>query len=267
MFMAKNSRTTKNIEGVYPLAPMQEGMIFHSLYEPDERYYFEQMTCNIRGDLDVQSFKLAWERMIDRHSILRTSFVWKSQDQMLQVVHKQVDLPFEFFDWCDLPQEEQEEQLKQYLQNDQRTGFNLVKAPLLRFALIQTSEKAYYFVWSYHHALLDGWSQPLLLNEFLITYEALSEGKERLLDPVQPYQRYIEWIHQQDKSKAESFWKHALGGFKAPTSIAVARNQQGEVHGGEHREKTLQLDSNITQKLVSLAKQHGLTVNTFILGA
>lgn len=97
----------KNIEAIYPLSPMQQGMLFHYIYNPESATYFEQFQAKFKGDLDVNSFQAAWQTIINRHAVLRTSFVWKKLDKMLQVVHKEVDFPFEILDWRNLDSEKQ----------------------------------------------------------------------------------------------------------------------------------------------------------------
>ena len=121
----------RNIEAVYPLSPMQQGMLFHSLYAPESGVYFEQLSCTLRGDLDVAAFERAWQRVVERHPILRTSFVWKRLDKTLQVVHRRVELPLEKQDWRGLSPDEQEAQLEAFLQAERRRGFNLAQPPLL----------------------------------------------------------------------------------------------------------------------------------------
>ena len=97
----------KDIEAVYPLSPMQQGMLFHSLKNPETGVYFEQLTCSLLGDVDVPAFEKAFKTVLERHSVLRTAFVWKKLDRLLQVVHRNVELPLVVLDWSDLSKEEQ----------------------------------------------------------------------------------------------------------------------------------------------------------------
>ena len=123
--MTKRSTMGRNIEAVYPLSPMQQGMLFHSLYAPESGTYFEQTTCSLTGDLDVSAFVAAWQRIVDRHPVLRTAFVWKNLDRMLQVVHRQVAPTFEQRDWRGLSAHDQEAHLDAFLEADRRRGFDL----------------------------------------------------------------------------------------------------------------------------------------------
>ncbi|NOX38152.1 MAG: amino acid adenylation domain-containing protein [Calditrichaeota bacterium] len=260
--MSKKGRP-KDIEAVYPLSPMQQGMLFHTLYHPEAGQYFEQMSATFRGELDVEAFRRAWQRVIDRNAILRTSFVWKKVSRMMQVVHRQAELPFQFLDWRDLSPEEQEERFEQLMKADREKGFQLGKPPLLRITLIQTGENHYKFLWSHHHILLDGWSLPILLREVFAFYEAFRAGRDIQLPPTPPFGEYIRWLQQQDMSRAEAFWKAYLKGFQHPTPLVVdtlaGRDTVGEVATRERF-----LSPQLTQSLQQLAAQQQLTLSTLV---
>ena len=247
---------------------MQQGMLFHSLYAPESGVYFEQLSCTLRGDLDIPAFERAWQRVVDRHPVLRTSFVWKQLDKMLQVVHRRVKLPLEQQDWRGLPPAEQTARLEALLQRERRRGFDLSQAPLIRLALIRTAEDAYYFVWNHHHILLDGWSQPLLLKEVFAFYEAFRRGQDLHLEPPRPYRDYITWLQQQDPAEAESFWRRMLAGFSSPTPLGVDRPRESAV-GQEEQYDLLEtwLSMETTAALQALARQHRLTLSTLVQGA
>src|SRR5690242_8294798 len=147
----------KNIENFYPLSPMQQGMLFHSLYEPEAGIYIVQTACHIQGDMNASAFERAWQQALERHPILRTAFVWEDLDEPVQVVQRQVRITMDRHDWRALPASEQQAQLIALLQADRERGFDLAAAPLLRLALVQVGERAYEFIWSRHHILLDGW--------------------------------------------------------------------------------------------------------------
>ena len=162
------NKPNKNIEAIYELSPMQQGMLFHSIYSDEESNYFEQLTSTLAGNLNVDALKQAWENVLERHTILRTSFVYKKLDKMLQVVHKSVELPFNFEDWRNKKKEMQISDLNDFLTHDKEIGFNLSKAPLMRITIIQIETNKYELIWSYHHLLLDGWSLPIIFKDHII---------------------------------------------------------------------------------------------------
>src|SRR2546425_3807317 len=115
-----------NVEAIYALSPMQQGMLFHSLYSPESASgYFEWVNFLLTGNLHVPAFMRAWQKVVDRHSILRTAFIWERQGEPLQVVREQVILPWEELDWRGLSEVEQQQQLNSYLQTEQERGFEL----------------------------------------------------------------------------------------------------------------------------------------------
>jgi surfactin family lipopeptide synthetase C len=258
----------KNIEAIYPLSPVQQAMLFHTLFEPESAAYFSQLNCSIEGDLDVISFKKAWQRVMDRHSSLRTAFVWEGVEQPLQVLGERVKLTVEELDWKALDEIEQRQRLKAYLKQDMEKGFKLSKAPLMRLALIEIGENRYQFIWSHHHLLLDGWSWPLVIREALAFYDAFSKGEDLQLEPARPYASYISWLLNQNLSKAEVYWRETLRGLHAPTALAVVCRPE-KLSGAEeiYKEIRATLPSRLLIELQSLAKQYQLTLNTVAQGA
>jgi amino acid adenylation domain-containing protein/non-ribosomal peptide synthase protein (TIGR01720 family) len=256
----------KNIEAIYPLSPMQQGMLFHSLYAPQSGVYFVQLSCTIRGDFDTLAFERAWSRVIERHPALRTLFVWERQDKPLQVVRQQVKTPWTQHDWRALTDEEQQLQLATFLEADRARNFDLGKAPLLRLALLRLAADRWHFVWSFHHLLLDGWSLSLVLKEVFIFYEAFHSGDEPMLDQPPPYRDYIAWLERQNLADAEQFWRRSLAGFTAATPLVMGRSAGNEPIES-YAEQTIQLSTATTAALQSLARQHQLTLNTVVQGA
>ncbi|BAY50143.1 amino acid adenylation domain-containing protein (plasmid) [Scytonema sp. HK-05] len=256
-----------NIEDIYQLSPMQQGMLFHTLYAPDYGVYCQQFNCTFTGKLDVEAFTAAWQQVVARHVVLRTAFVWERQDQPLQVVSRQVKLPIEIHSWIGLSPQEQQQQLQAFLESDQNRGFQLTKAPLMRLTLIQMSDDVYQFVWSYHHILLDGWSLPLVFKEVLLFYEAKSLGQQLQLPPTRSYREYVAWLQKQNLAQAEEFWRQTLFGVTAPTPLVIDKAHHSKSLQQSYSEKILLLSSEATTALVSFARKYQLTLNTLVQAA
>ena len=257
----------ENIESIYPLSPMQEGMLFHSIDGQESKVYVVVLYFSLRGALNVHAFKRAWQIILERHSILRTFFVWNNRKTPLQIVRKHVALPWQEFDWRYKPASEQNELLKFFPQTDRRRGFNLSKAPLMRLTLVQTTQNDYHFFFSHHHMLLDGWSVALLLKEVFAVYQAISSSEDISLEKLQPYKTYINWLKQQDLSEAELYWRKKLQGFTQPTPIYLDEtlgNTQNSIEA--YDERHLRLSEATTAGLQTLAKQHQITLSTLIQG-
>ncbi len=259
---------TTPIEDIYELSPMQQGMLFHTLSEPDSGIYFEQPNFTIRGELNVVAFKQAWRQVVNRYPVLRTYFDWQSLDKPVQVVSQTLELSWDERNWRHLSSTEQAERLKIFLQQDRQQGFELDQAPLMRFALIQLAPDTHHFIWSFHHLLTDGWSGPILFSEVFNFYAAFNQGEVLSLPRPLPYRDYIAWLQQQDLDQAEAFWRQTLQGFSAPTPLASDHPSKNRTHApGLYREYDVQLSAEATAALKSLAKHSQLTLNTLIQGA
>ncbi|WP_027403946.1 non-ribosomal peptide synthetase [Aphanizomenon flos-aquae] len=257
----------QSIEDLYELSPMQQGMLFHTLYAPESEVYFEQLLCILSGELNFSVFQKAWEQVVARHSILRSSFYWEEIEKPLQMVSKQMDLPWEKLDWRHLTSDEQQKNLEDFLVSDRHKGFDLNQAPLMRFTIIQLTENTYQFIWSHHHILFDGWSMQIILKEVFALYEANQRGEYLRLSPIRPYKEYIEWLQQQDIDKAKQFWQQTLKGFETSTLIGNRELLTGNRSKGIYQEKRFQLSQTVTEKLQAAARQHHLTLNNLVQGA
>jgi len=247
---------------------MQQGMLFHTLHDPGSAIYFVQSICYFQGKVDVSALKLAWQRIIDRHAVLRTSFVWEGVDEPVQVVSRHVQLPLLEQDWQALSQIEQQEELQRFLSADRGQDFELSKAPLMRLVLIRLAGERYRFIWSFHHILLDGWSAGLLWKEISAYYQAFCEGEDLSLEPASPYRDYIAWLQDQDLATAKEFWQRRLQGFTAPSLLPVDRvatRTNAQLYTCD--EQQVWLSSSTTAAIQLLAQQQRMTINTVLQGA
>jgi amino acid adenylation domain-containing protein/non-ribosomal peptide synthase protein (TIGR01720 family) len=259
------------IEDAYPLSPMQEGLLFHCLYEQGSGSYITQATCMLTG-LDVEDFKTAWQQVIDRHPILRTAIAWKNLNEPLQVVATPVEAPLLEQDWSRVSENDQRERLENYLESDRSDGFDVSRPPLMRLRLFGLGRQRYYFVWSRHHILLDGWSTNLIIKELISIYEGLRRNETVRPEPVKPYRDYIAWLSSQDLNGSEHYWRTALRGLVRPASLKPKSGYAESPDGissalqrfADHR---LRPPAESLVLLESLTRQHALTMNTLVQGA
>jgi amino acid adenylation domain-containing protein len=258
----------EDIEAAYPLSPVQQGMLFHSMVEPDSGVYVQQFTCTLHGHLDAARFARAIELVTARHAVLRTAIHTVDWDRPLQVVYRHVALPREEQDWRGLPPAVQELRLDAFLQADRARGFDPSRAPLVRLAVLRTADEVQRVVWSNHHLLMDGWCMPLLFKEVLTAYESLARGAAPDLPACRPFRDYIAWLGRQDHGEAEVYWRAALRGVREPTPLGIDRPASEEFAGmGPSAECALELTEEQTAALQALARVRRLTLNTLVQGA
>ncbi|HKX52257.1 MAG TPA: condensation domain-containing protein, partial [Nitrosospira sp.] len=258
------------IEDLYPLSPMQAGILFHSVFDKDGGgVYLNQLRADIEG-LDDARFKMAWQAAVACHDVLRTGFVMQN-GKPLQWVAKAVELPFAEYDWRDREhKEDRERDLEALARAEHDSGFDLAKPPLMRLALVRMTGKRYHFIWTIHHLLLDGWSTSGLVGEVLRRYAGgLSPAQEVSFRSRGQYRKFIEWLQRCDVEASEAYWRERLHGFTEPTRLAGLlpahmEDSEHKEHVGEHISA---LPRALTERLIQFAKRERVTLNTLVQAA
>ncbi|SFH12235.1 non-ribosomal peptide synthetase [Pseudomonas sp. NFACC45] len=251
----------RQIEDIYPLSPMQQGMLFHTLYEQQAGNYINQLRVDVAG-LDVERFRQAWQAAMDAHEVLRSSFVWDGDfKRALQVVHKQREVAFLFHDGGAVANPSLDLDALALAQRQQ--GFELDVAPLLRLLVARVAEDRYHLIYTSHHILMDGWSNSQLLGEVLQRYSGQTPAR-----PSGRYRDYIDWLSLQNPQASEQFWTAQLAELDEPTHLAgaFARDHRGEASAG-HGEYEQVLDTHATARLHAFAREQKVTVNTLVQAA
>lgn len=257
-----------NVEQIYQLSPLQLGMLFHTLDSPGTGMYFQQFSFIITGHIDKSAFEHAWQKAMDRHSVLRTLFKWDTSSEPVQIVLRDVKALLEYYDWSNLPHDKLLVKMEEYLYLQRNEGFDLSKPPLMRLTLIQTSTDSYRFVWSHHHLILDGWSLHQVLKDVMDYYKTFCEGYELRINSCRQYIDYIKWLKQQDLIKAENFWRNKLAGFTPFALPRMTADKNTEVLGKiNFCQKEVKLSVELTALLRTIARKYRITVNTIVHGA
>ncbi|HSL83617.1 MAG TPA: condensation domain-containing protein, partial [Thermoanaerobaculia bacterium] len=274
----------RDIETIYRLAPMQEGMLFHSLSDPELGLYVEQAACVLEGEIDAAGLRRAWERVVAHHPALRASFHWREVERPVQVIHRAVAVPWREEDWRGgaaggaLSPEAEAARFGALLEADRRRGFDLERAPLLRLTLLRTGPRRWRFLWSYHHLLLDGWSLFPVLRQVFDAYGAAAAGAEPELPRARPYVDYIAWLEARDtpaeRERDEAVWRRELGGFRSATPLPGARpGAAGRGGRGALRARPATgtrgrtLSRELSAAVEELAGRAGVTSGTVLQGA
>ncbi|KNB50555.1 non-ribosomal peptide synthetase [Streptomyces caatingaensis] len=257
--------TTKSIEDIYELTPIQQGLLFEQLARPEAGVYIEQLLLTFDGTLHPEPFGRAWQMVVDRHPILRTSFHWRDEGLPLQVVHRHAELPLEVLDWRDVPQDGQRRRFEEWLDRERVEGFDLTRAPLMRIGVVRTAPEQWVFVWRLSHLLMDGWSFGLAVGDFIDCYRGLCLGHEPERRPMRPYRDYAAWWARQDAAADREFWAAELAGFTPPEPLRLGGRPPAP---GEPSHGFVELDlSDIEPAVRALSRTHQLTLNTIVQGA
>ncbi len=256
----------ENVADVYPLSPVQRGMLFHSIADPDPTVYVTQITTELRGRLDRPAFKAAWSDLVARHPLLRTAFLWDGLDEPLQVVREAAELEWYEASWDGLPPPEQRRCLDALLEEDRRRGFDLAAAPLSRMAIIRTGPRSWQWVWTLHHLVADGWAAQVVVDELLALYRARVEGTPSALPPPSNYREFVEQYLGRDDAAGERFWRDRLTGFRHPHRLGVPGLPPAPAATGSTMH-TVRLSPATTAGLRGLATDSRVTLNTVVVGA
>ena len=256
-------RQYPQLEDVLPLSPLQEGLLFHALYDaraPD--VYTVQLVLSLQGRLDEEALKAAAQALIERHAGLRAAFRHEGLSRPVQVIVPGAQAPWRSIDLSLLDAAEREQRLAGILEEDRGERFDLGCPPLLRFALIRLSADEHRLVLTNHHLLMDGWSMPVLVRELLTLYA--QHGDAGALPRVTPYRDYLAWIAAQDRDAALAAWQDALAGLDEGTRLAPPDRARAPV---APEQITHLLSETLTTELSQQARRHGLTLNTLIQAA
>jgi amino acid adenylation domain-containing protein/non-ribosomal peptide synthase protein (TIGR01720 family) len=254
------------IESIYRLSGLQEGMLFHGLYDNEAGAYTEQFSCDLVKP-DLNCLVKSWQHVIGNHSILRSGFYHDVFAVPVQCVYKSVAFPVETIDYCELNESEQAAAIIAFETADRAKGFDFESAPLMRLTLIRLSEDRYRMLWTSHHILFDGWSLPILMEELLGTYESLVTEKEPVVQEEDKFEDYIRFVERQNKEAEEQYWRQHIAGLEQSTLLPfIGKTVERTKGAGKYSTLPLHLEAPITLSIRQYAKQHHITLNTLMQG-
>jgi amino acid adenylation domain-containing protein len=254
------------IEDIYPLTPMQEGMLFHVLYEHSPSLFINQLSYRFYDEIDLSVVEQSVNELIQRHGILRTIFVYGGSsgvERPFQLVLKRRQIKIFYEDISTRKISKKEQLVKIYKRKDRQCPFDLSEDLLLRLAIIKLDHSVYEFIWTHHCILMDGWSQNVLKLDFTGIYNRYSTQRESQPQPspATPYKTYIQWLENHDKDKSRKYWKNYLKGYE---EIAVLPKKKKSLNSKEEftRERSsIVFGEEKTVMLNNLARRHKVTLN------
>ncbi|WDZ59769.1 non-ribosomal peptide synthetase [Paenibacillus polymyxa] len=257
------------IEKVANLTPLQEGMLFHTVMEPESQAYYEQVRMTIRGELNLEALQKSFETLVQRHETLRSNIYHKSASRSRLIVFKERNPTLRYENLTNIPEAEQAEAIRSYADADRNHRYDLSKDLLIRLAVLQTQTNAYTLLLSFHHIIMDGWCLGIVMDELFAAYEALKAGKTVQLPTPQPYTGYARWLDKQDKEAAKEYWRSILNDYDQPAvlpTLPVAHPLQPDTGYLLHEHK-ITLTDETTRQLRTVAERNGTTLSSLFLAA
>ncbi|MEW2045162.1 amino acid adenylation domain-containing protein [Streptomyces sp. NPDC005476] len=249
---------------ILPLTPLQEGMLFHALYDDEgSDVYTVQTSLELTGPLDRAVLRTACEAVLTRHPALRAGFLQRGTGRAVQIVPRAVDVPWAEDDLSPLSEAERSAALDRITAEDRERRFVLSAPPLVRFRLLRMAAERHVLLLTNHHILLDGWSLPLVLRDLFELYDR--GGSADGMPPAPSFRRHLAWLAAQDRGAAERTWRAALGDLDEPTLLAPSGAGGGP--SAFPRRVVTHVPEPLTAELSRFARSRGLTVNTLVQAA
>ncbi|MEE9452109.1 MAG: amino acid adenylation domain-containing protein, partial [Gammaproteobacteria bacterium] len=254
-----------SIDDIWPLSGIQQGLLFHHLYQNNQDTYQVQVSWQDSHGLNLALYKQAWEQLIATHQVLRACFIWQEMDEPVQLIASEVHLPWCFHDWREYTRKQQTAHLKNFLTQDKSQIFDIACAPLMRINVFQLSEQSYHIVWTHHHILLGGWSMQLVFKALYATYQRLlnTTATHSIEAPTLSYKDYLCWLRHHDQDRDKAFWLTYLKSRSDPQIFAIGNRASSSVIDTPAFDQLTQIiDSPLAAKLQQFSRQHRYSLNT-----
>ncbi|MGQ4615732.1 amino acid adenylation domain-containing protein [Nocardia sp. R7R-8] len=253
-------RAYPNLADIWPLSPLQHGLLFHALYDPDGADgYTVQTVLTLAGTVDAARLRSAAQTAVARHDILRVAFL-ETDNGPRQLVLTDAGIHWQELDLTGIADAEQRRrELDRVIALDASTRFDLTRPPLVRFTLVRTGSDRYRFMLTNHHLVLDGWSTALLVRELFTLYA--TAGDASALPPARSYRDFLCWLRAQDHAGSTAAWARSLAGIETPTRTFPAPVETGIVKTGI---VSVDLSQDTADQLEATARDSGTTANTIV---
>ncbi|WP_316976893.1 amino acid adenylation domain-containing protein [Shumkonia mesophila] len=249
----------ENVEAIYPLRPVQQGMLFHELSSPGASPYFRQMCFRLSGKIDPTLCEATWNRLMARHCLLRSVFDYETAAQPIQIVLKHQDVEFGYLD---VAGPDATARVLAWREADAKRGFHLRRERLMRVQLFRLADDRFEMVWSHPHILLDGWSGSILLGEFARLYAAARQGRILDLPPPPHPGEYLAALARRDPAASLDYWAALLAGYDEPATLPRDRSRPASSPAARSAWHSFQLEPGQADALAALAKSQGVTAGT-----
>ncbi|GAA3932937.1 amino acid adenylation domain-containing protein [Chitinophaga oryziterrae] len=249
--------TNGDVEDVYELSPLQEGIYYFWLSDPGSSSYVNQVSYHVSGKLDIAILKESYAYLCRRHAIMRTSFTHHFGEIHLQVVTKNPAVGFSY------ERADSDEFVRNRKEADIRKGFDLHTGSQMRLTVLEQEHQQYVFIWSYHHILMDGWCGGMLIREFYVIYQSLLSGVQPKLNKLHKYAAYIDWLSHLDVALSRSYWQSYLADYDQLSAVPFKKQSVTDGQTVISKER-FELDEVTVAAIRSTCRELGITENTFM---
>ncbi len=251
----------QDVEDILSLSSLQEGILFHYLYEPESENYCEQLNLTLQGNVEALAVKKAWNCVAQTNEMLRTVFSWEKMDMPLQIVLRKVDIPLQEYDLTSCESDKSKLiRLQEIKRLDRRTGFDLQTGPLLRILLCRVAEDRYEMIISNHHIIFDGWSTGIILQEFFNYYHYITQGVTPSKVKKKGFKEYLNWVKKLDKREQEQYWRMYLNDFNTRTALPTDQINSSQMDGYTYCSQQVCLSNDLTLGIKELAMNEKTTL-------
>ncbi|MCK4258703.1 MAG: amino acid adenylation domain-containing protein [Halanaerobiales bacterium] len=249
-----------NIQDILELTPLQKGILYHYLSNPESEEYFEQLSLSLSGVLNEEMIEKNWSYIAENNEILRTIYKWNKLNKPVQIVLKKHVIPIYKHDFSKMVGVDDQKIICEIREKDLEKGIDLTKEPL-RINLINLGQDKYEMIISYHHILFDGWSNAILLKEFITTYNNICERKKIVVKKKTHYKEFVKWCYKQDKTSQSIYWKKYLAGLNTRTILPVTKpkNKIGKLEN-----IIFKFSKELTRKVYDFSKMTNVTIATLL---
>ncbi|MFC6632382.1 non-ribosomal peptide synthetase [Microbulbifer taiwanensis] len=264
-----------NIQDMYPLTPLQSGILFETLFsqtEDNKGMYLTQVAIGINGQVDTKVLQHAWQLIVDHYDALRMRVVIDdvaNSNTPLQVILRQVDVEITEVDWTDKKDSELKSACELWMQESKRSGIRLQQGPLMRMSLF-TGHETSYLLFEQHHIMLDGWSQNIVLSNLFKLYQALIRGQGYHLPKSPAYGAYVQTLLNRNYEEETLYWSNYLSHYEQRTPLPMKHLSPQQSSLAETKERNFfettcfSLSREDTVQLEKFIKKHRLTMNTVL---
>ncbi|WP_339704464.1 condensation domain-containing protein [uncultured Kriegella sp.] len=259
--MQKTAKKPK-IEAIYPLGYMQQGLLFHHLSSSVDQGFLN-VGCTIEGYIDTSLFEKAWNKVVQRHEILRTTVHWKDLKQPVQIVHKEKSIMLRVEDWSNLDSDEKEKKWKEIKTSIRKSGAKLEEGALLSVIIVYHGQNITKLLWPSHHLLVDGWSSNNILKDVIEVYDVLLKKISPTFETLPSYKSYLNWLGKKDAQSGRKFWSQYFQDFEE-SHLFIPDNKNKNV--AQIEVKKLFLSTEETLGLQKLAKESKVALNAVVQG-